>query len=214
MTRQHQTSWRAPWIIVFVAVVACHGCSASHRRPRYRTVQPSLDRDSLTAQRLNRKGLVAIEQSDLKRAEERFREALEHDLYYAPAHNNLGLVLLRTEQYYEAAWEFDYAAKLAPGAAEPRQNLGLLYEHLGHVDRAIKEYEAARELEPENAVTMRHLARAYVKTDRNGDTLKELLEKLLHIPSDKQWDTWARGQLIRLGRAEPGPSPPPLGSTP
>jgi Flp pilus assembly protein TadD len=152
--------------------------------------------------------LALIKTQDLQGAEEKFREALEHDLYYAPAHNNLGLVLLQTERYYESAWEFDYAAKLAPESPEPRQNLGLLYENLGHVDQAAETYEAALEIDPDNVVAMRHLARAYVKNDRKDDLLKRLLEKLLMIPSDHQWDVWIRGQLVRLGRGDEGQEQP------
>jgi len=178
------------------------GCSAKQRGPSYQTVSQPPYQDSIAAQRLNDQGLAFVRKGDVKDAERKFREALEKDLYYAPAHNNLGLTLLESQRHYEAAWEFDYAAKLMPHAPEPRQNLGLVYESLGHLDEAITEYENALRIDPQNAVAMRHLARTCVKADQKGEKLKSVLEKLLLVSSDQQWDVWVRGQLIRLGRAD------------
>jgi tetratricopeptide (TPR) repeat protein len=193
-------------VVAFLSVMI-GGC-ATRTRTHYRTVADRPQQDSLTAQRLNTEGLRSIEGEDLEAAERKFREALEHDLYYAPAHNNLGLVLTQTQRYYEAAWEFDYAAKLAPRAVEPRQNLALLYENLGRLDEAISGYEGALEIDSKNAVAMRHLARAYVKAGRKDHQLGGLLDKLAHIPGDQQWDRWIRGQIIRMGRdSEPSSRP-------
>ncbi|MCH8243712.1 MAG: tetratricopeptide repeat protein, partial [Planctomycetes bacterium] len=89
----------------------------------------------------------------------------------------------------------------APNAVEPRQNLGVLYESLGRLPRATAEYESALEIDPNSVVTMRYLARAYVKSDENKKSLKQLLNKLLGIPQTHEWDEWLRGQVIRLGRS-------------
>ena len=141
-----------------------------------------------------------VEAANLEGAKTKFQQAVQADLYYAPAHNNLGLVLMQMEDYYEAAWEFQCAAKMMPHAPEPRTNLGLLYENLGRLDPAMAAYEASLEIDPANIVAMRHTSRVYVKTGRNDDKLKDALEKMLSIPDSGQWDYWARGQLIRLGR--------------
>lgn len=189
--------------IVFVLL---GGCAPADRRRAYQFAAAPARGNTLEAQRLNDEGLRFLEGGKLEDAEERFRDAVGSDLYYVPAHHNLGTVLLKRNKYYEAAWEFHYAAKLMPYASEPRANLGLLYESLGRLDRAIDEYEATLEIEPNNVATMRHLARAYVKAHRKDDRLKNLLEKLLGIPDNGPWDYWVRGQLIRLGRGEEGPS--------
>lgn len=194
-------TWANRLCFILATLMIVPACSSTRSASRYRTVPMSPRRDSERAQRLNDQGLLHVEKDHLEKAERAFREALEQDLYYAPAHNNLGLVLLQTQRYYEAAWEFDYAAKLNPRAIEPRQNLGLLYENLGQLDRAVTEYEAALEIDPNHVVAMRHLARVYIKAGRQDNGLKDLLERLLHIPSDREWDVWIRGQLIRFGRA-------------
>jgi Tfp pilus assembly protein PilF len=185
-----------------VALVVLPGCSSSMSTYRAARDHKTPLQNAGAARECNIEGLKAIEKGDLAEAEEYFRKSLEHDLTYAPAHNNLGLVLLQTDRYYEAAWEFEYAAKLAPASPEPRDNLGLLFEELGKVDQAIGEYEKALDLDPQNLATMQHLARAYVKADRKDQRLKEVLERILLVPDDKQWDAWARGQLVRLGRVE------------
>jgi len=154
------------------------------------------------ARKLNEDGLHCIEKGDFDAAEKRFREALDFDLYCVAAHNNLGVTMLRKERWYEAAWEFNHATKLDPQAVEPRGNLGLLYENLARLEQAITQYEAALNLDPQNFVTMRHLARAYIKEGRNDQKIRTMLEQVLSGPADKQWDSWARGQLIRLGRIE------------
>jgi tetratricopeptide (TPR) repeat protein len=77
----------------------------------------------------------------------------------------------------------------------------LAYENAGRLSQAIDEYESALQLQTDHAVAMRHLARAYVKTGRTDDRLTRLLERLLLSPGDPQWDRWARGQLVRIGRA-------------
>ena len=176
------------------------GCTAQHTHPTYQTLSDMPGRDPHRAQLLNEKGLAKIEAGELALAEQQFRKALDHDLYYAPAHNNLGLVLMQAGSYYQAAWEFESAAKLSPRSTQPRENLALLYEKLGKLNQAIDHYESVLEVEASNLVTMRHLARAYVKAGRKDNKLKNLLEKILLISKDGPWDVWIRGQLIRLGR--------------
>lgn len=194
------TKSRLTFIGLAIAVLPVAGCASSSPRFTPYDAVGGPTQDSQAARRLNAEGLALVAEENLESAKTKFQQAVEADLYYAPAHNNLGLVLVQLHDYYEAAWEFQCAAKMMPHAPEPRTNLGLLYENLGRLDPAIAEYEAALEIDPANMVAMRHASRAYVKTGRSDDKLKDALEKLLSIPETGQWDYWARGQLIRLGR--------------
>lgn len=180
--------------------LALSGCASGRHRHGVEYDHTTRERAPLTARSLNAEGLRLIEEGDFHAAKKKFQRAIEADLYYVPAHNNLGLVLLREGDYYEAAWQFHCASKMMPRAAEPRANLGLLYENLGRLDRAIDEYEAAIEMDPDNIAAMRHAARAYMKAGEDDDKLKDALETLLSMPDNGQWDYWARGQIIRLGR--------------
>ena len=191
----------APAIVLCALLVT--GCATGNHRAGLRHDRASGPQNQQAACSMNEEGLRLLEEGDIEDAEERFRKALDHDLYYAPAHNNLGLTLLDQDEYYEAALEFDFARRLMPRAIEPRNNLGILYEELGRLGRACGEYEAALNLNPDSLITMRHLARAYVKANKKDEKLTTLLEKILLIPDGDAWDLWARGQLIRVGRSEP-----------
>jgi Flp pilus assembly protein TadD len=194
------TKNRLTFVGLVIAVLSVTGCASSGSRSKSYGAADHPAQNSQLARRLNAEGLVFVSKTNYKDAKTKFQQAVDADLYYAPAHNNLGLVLVQLHDYYEAAWEFQCAAKMMPHAPEPRTNLGLLYENLGRLDPAISEYEAALEIDPANMVAMRHASRAYVKTGESDDKLKDALEKLLSIPDSGQWDYWARGQLMRLGR--------------
>jgi Tfp pilus assembly protein PilF len=189
-------------VVSAAIVVLIVGCRAPQIRPAYRTLDAHPRRNTFVAQTLNAEGLRYIEKAELHHAERKFREALDQDLYYPPAHNNLGLVLLQMKRYYEAACEFEFAAKLAPRAVEPRGNLGVLYEQVGMLDKGMAEYEAVLQVDPNHLETMQHLARAYVKAGREDGTLRGLLERLILVSEDEHWNHWARGRIIRLGRKD------------
>jgi len=187
------------YVLPALALWTVSGCAGSGRS-HYQTLPSGGKGNTEAAQRLNEQGLTLVEESEYEEAEQKFREALGHDIYCAAAHNNLGLVLLQTNRHYEAAWEFEYAAKLVPHAAEPRENLGLLYEAIGRLDKAVEQYESAVDVDPNSVRATRYLARVLVKSDRRDDRLRAALEKILIMKPDGQWDDWARGQLVRLGR--------------
>jgi tetratricopeptide (TPR) repeat protein len=188
------------WLGLAISALPLAGCASSSPRSTLSNTPSHTAQDSQAARHLNAEGLSLVEADNLEAAEDRFRQAIQNDLYYAPAHNNLGLVLMQLDNHYEAAWEFQSAAKMMPHAPEPRNNLGLLYENLGRLGPAITAYEAALEIDPANIVAMRHVSRVYVKSGRSNDKLKDALETMLSIPDSGQWDYWARGQLVRLGR--------------
>lgn len=201
MIRQLRILRPVPRLAALTLSAALFACAPKNHNG-YRTLPQNSTRDTLKAQAFNDEGLRLIEEGEFDVAEAKFRAALAHDVYYASAHNNLGLVLLRSNRHYEAAWEFQYAAKLAPRTAEPRGNLGILYENIGRLDQAISEYEQALQIDPDSVETMGHLARAYVKTGQKKAELAKLLDDLLLLSDDGQWDFWVRGQLIRLGRSK------------
>ncbi len=189
-------------LLVLTFFAGTLGCRAGHRGSQLSKMGKQAAHDPRQAQTLNEEGLALLTDGEVEQAEEKFRLAVELDLYNSSAHNNLGLALLRSKEHYEAAWELQTAMKLAPNAPEPRANLALLYEEIGRTDKAVTEYERVLEIDPSNTIAMHHLARAYVKINQRDDKLKDILEKILSIPEDGAWDQWARGQLIRLGRNE------------
>jgi tetratricopeptide (TPR) repeat protein len=110
--------------------------------------------------------LAFAEHSKWEEAEEGFREALQADGTFAPAHNNLGLVLLQKGNLYEAAVQLRAATKLSPRAAEPLLNLARLYNAIGWKHAAISELKKAMELEP--AEGQWRFAELDARIDREG----------------------------------------------
>ncbi len=182
-----------------LALTLSSGCTSTLKTSSFSEAAQQ-DRHTNTAKQLNDAGLKLLEDEQFDQAEQKFREAIDQDLYYASPHNNLGLILMQKKEYYKAAWEFRTAAKLAPNTSEPRANLGLLYENIGRLDAAINTYEDALEIDSSNYAAMKHLARAYVKSKKHNDKLNDLLPQFKDLPIDKQWDYWVRGQIVRFGR--------------
>lgn len=184
-------------VAIFAGLGGCQ--SARGTCHPYSTHQETSFRDTHAAQQSNGKGLKQIEAEDFEGAEKSFREALGHDISFAPAHNNLGLLLLRQKRWYEASWEFAFASKLQPQAGEPKGNLGLVFEAIGQYDQAVDEYEAALKIDPDRVEVMGHLARTLVKSkdSTKQERLRELLDKLV-LRAAPDWSDWAREQLIRI----------------
>ena len=61
----------------------------------------------------NKQGLENIDDQSV--AQEKFRQAIDADELYGPAHNNLAILLAKKAQLYEAAQHFQLAAKYMPG---------------------------------------------------------------------------------------------------
>lgn len=190
---------KVSFLILLLLIPACSTLSTSRTYSTSLSVPP---RDTYAAQRLNGRGIQALQEDNAEEAERLFREALEQDMFCASAHNNLGLLLLRSNKPYEAAWEFQFAARLLPYAVEPRNNLGLVMERVGQLDEAIAHYENALQIDADNVEVMGHLARAYVKTGKKSDDLRTFLKKIAFQNPGHSWDQWARRQMLAMDSEE------------
>ena len=75
-------------------------------------------------------------QSQLKEAEQAYRDILAQRPNFWPAYNNLGVILTREARYEDAAKAFAAAAAAAPKVAQPMANLAQTYMELGRRDDA------------------------------------------------------------------------------
>lgn len=112
------------------------GCATNAPRASFETSRVRTTQNAQAARDANERGLAFVEVEQFDQAEHAFREALQHDIRYAPAHNNLGLVLLTQGKVYDAAVEFRMASKLDPSATQPLANLARLYERIGWTKEA------------------------------------------------------------------------------
>jgi len=197
--------WKTPLIAAFVASILA-GCHLGRHEPsgeNYRTVAADPRRDTESARAETVRGRALLEAGRLDQAEAAFKDALQADLFYGPAHNNLGTVYYRQKRHYLAAWEFQYAAKLMPARPEPKNNLGLVLEAVGRLDEAAGHYERALALASDSPELAGNLARCRIRQGRRDDETRELLQKVAMKDPRGEWADWARMQLIRLGRETP-----------
>lgn len=190
-------------LISLMLVWGVAGCSSNGPNTEIISVADARA-DRPAAVNTNGKGVKALRDGDLERAEQLLTEAIRHDIGYAPAHNNLGALYLMTDQYYLAAWEFEYAAKLVPGDPRPRNNLGLVMEEIGRLDSAIEHYESAIVIEPDNPEYNGNLARTLSRSGGDDQRLRELLDHLVLIDTRPQWRDWADREKLRLRSVSTG----------
>ena len=157
------------------------------------TTNPPVDMTvNVRSRHLNSKGLRAMEVGHLHKAEQFFREALESDLNFGPAHNNLGHLFLARHQLYLAAWEFEYAASLMPELVEPIINQGLAYESGERIDRAAEFYQQAYDQQPHHPAAIASLVRARIKQDGDPAEIGYLLDELIMYDGRPEWVEWAK----------------------
>lgn len=187
------------FMIASLCLTACvtQGCASSRTNREIISAKAGA-RDRPGAISANAKGVDALNEGKLERAESLLTEAIRLDITFAPAHNNLGALYLMTDRFYLAAWEFEYAAKLVPGDPRPRNNLGLVMETIGRLDSAIEHYDQAVKFEPDNAEYVGNLARTLSKSDERPEEFHKLLRHLILTDTRGDWRTWAERELIRV----------------
>lgn len=186
---------------VLVTLLAASGCSDWHAqdsRDRYRTVRTPPMRDTAAARQANDQGLEHLNAGRLDEAAEAFKQALNADVDFGPAHNNLGKVYYKQKKWYEAAWEFELAKKLLPTNAAAPNNLGLVLEQAQRFDEAVEEYRLAVKFAPDNVAYKGNLARVLIRRGDRGEEVRLLLEQVACRATDPNWTRWARRQLARL----------------
>ena len=87
-----------------------------------------------------------------KKAEKKFRAALDEDADFGEAHNNLAYVLRKQgeEHYGEAMAHYNRAIELLPEAPEPYMYRGVLFVSMGNEEAALKDHERLLELGSES----------------------------------------------------------------
>ncbi len=196
--------YRLVCIFLSTTVLCSLGCQSPDGSggAGYETVAGDAFRDTEAARLHNTLGLEAIDENDFDMAEQAFKQALEADVMFGPAHNNLGKVYYTQELFYKAAWEYQYAIKLMPYHPEPKNNLGLVYESVGKLDEAVELYSEARTIEPDNPVLIGNFARARLKRGDKGSDMRGLLTELILKDTRPDWLTWAKDKLALMPATE------------
>jgi Flp pilus assembly protein TadD len=87
-------------------------------------------------------GVELLLKLKFKKAEKKFREAIELNESLGEAHNNLAYCLRKqgAENYGEAMSHYNRAIELIPEAAEPYMYRGVLYVSMGRPEAALRDH--------------------------------------------------------------------------
>jgi predicted O-linked N-acetylglucosamine transferase (SPINDLY family) len=96
-------------------------------------------------------------QGNLAAAMAQYRQAVEADAKFAPAHVALGAVALALGRLAEAQQSFERGLALEPGRAETHYGLGNVLLERGRLDEAVGAYQRALELRPQFPEALLHL---------------------------------------------------------
>ena len=136
---------------------------------------------------------------------EAYRDVLEIDPEYAPAHSGMGYALLRLERFEEALASLARSASLqpeSPEAADRHAAMGRVYQELGRSEEAARQYERALAINPGNANALDSFAVLRFGQQRYEEALS-LYESLIKIGEDNAQAHANKGAtLYYLGRPD------------
>ncbi|MCO8121759.1 tetratricopeptide repeat protein [Stieleria sp. TO1_6] len=177
-----------------VVLVTPPGCS-SFRNKHESTIQVTTDRNTPRASRLTHAGIRSLNKGEINLAIKRFREAVEADPNYGPAHNNLGLMFYDQGNLYQAVLAFELASELMPTDPSVLYNLGLALESAGRTDEALELYWRANEMDRTNPYFLGNLVRLRLRRGERDEVLQQQLQDLVLIETRPEWRRWADMQL-------------------
>ncbi len=126
----------------------------------------------------------------------RYRQALEMDDEYAPAHATLAMLYLQMGREDEALAELERAAELAPDNGYVLGQLGAIYLKRGDLDKAVPILERAKAAEPEEAQIRSWLGAAYY-----GRSLADAEASVVELEKGVELDGKDAGLQSGLGLA-------------
>ncbi|QDV40318.1 Tetratricopeptide repeat protein [Stieleria neptunia] len=170
------------------------GCSSLQSKNRS-VVKVQTKRDTERANRLTYAGIRSLQKQHLDKAAKQFREAVEADETYGPAHNNLGLMHYEQGNLYQAVMAFEQARDYLPGDPAVVYNLALALEAAGRTGEAIELYYTANAMDRANPLYLGNLVRLRVRLGEHDDVLVQQLQDLALIETRPDWRRWADTQL-------------------
>lgn len=147
-------------------------------------------------------GVRHVQRGEVELGEEAFKNSIQVDETYGPAHNNLGRVYFQRRDLKRAAEAFDWAMKFMPDRPEPANNLGLAFEAGGKLTEAIELYRTAKTLAPENSEYLANFVRARIRRGDRGADLRSELQTLKFIEKRPEWTDWVDRHLATLAGSD------------
>ena len=127
-------------------------------------------------------GIAYEQRSDLKAAEQEYREAIRLQPELAATHNNLANILEKLGRNAEALAEYREAVRLSPGAFLAHLNSAALLVKMHDFEAAFREIEVAAQIDPTDPRPDFVAAKALLRLGRNAEAIARLQQALSSIP--------------------------------
>ena len=141
---------------------------ANHQKAKIAAAK-GLELDGDLAEAHATRGLILLQEFNLREAEEEFRKAIELKPSYAPAHHWYARLLVSKLSWDEALKQIERAVELDPFSQVINLNHAHYYRRRGDYDRALELYKKAAELDPNFAMAHFDLAVIYGRMKRWAD---------------------------------------------
>ncbi|MEO1524015.1 MAG: tetratricopeptide repeat protein [Planctomycetota bacterium] len=169
------------------------GCSAYRKDSSI--IRVSTKQNTPRANRLTYAGIRELNLGHIDIAAKKFREAINADYTYGPAHNNLGLMHYEQGNLYQAVTAFETAREFLPNDPAVVYNLGLALESAGRTEEALDLYYTANQMDRANPHFLGNLARLRMRMGEHDEQLRQQLRDLVLIETRPDWRRWADRQL-------------------
>ncbi|WP_182866116.1 tetratricopeptide repeat protein [Rhodopirellula sp. JC639] len=181
-------------IAAFFVCLLPIGCS-SLQSNNQSVISVQTKRDTKRANRLTYAGIRSLGKQHFDQAAKHFREAVEADDTYGPAHNNLGLLHYEQGNLYQAVLAFEQAREFLPNDPAVVYNLALALESAGRTGEAMELYYTANAMDRANPHYLGNLVRLRVRMGEHDELLVQQLRDLALIETRPDWRRWADTQL-------------------
>jgi tetratricopeptide (TPR) repeat protein len=115
-----------------------------------------------------------------------FKQALEHNPHYAPAHYNLGLIFASQGLLDQAIEHYQKAIQIDPDDAEAHYQLAMTFGLHGQLTDAVEQFKKTIELKPDDADAHGNLAKLLATQGRLEEADKEYQQTLKLVPHSAQ----------------------------
>ena len=141
---------------------------ANHQKAKIAAAK-GLELDGDLAEAHATRGLILLQEFNLREAEEEFRKAIELKPNYASAHHWYARLLVSKLSWDEALKQIERAVELDPFSQVINLNHAHYYRRRGDYDKALELYKKAAELDPNFAMAHFDLAVIYGRMKRWAD---------------------------------------------